>query len=350
MYILIAIIAFGVMIFVHELGHFLAAKASNVTVTEFSIGMGPLLWKKERGETQYSLRALPLGGYCAMEGEDGESDDPRAFSRQRPWKRLVILCAGAAMNFLLGLLFVIAVYAPSYGFASPVISDFYENCPYEGTLQVGDEIRRVNGERVYSSDNFAEYAARDTDGRLDLVVRRGARRLHLDDYLMVPVEYETERGREVKYGLYFEIAENTPLVTLKYSFYSCLDFVRMVKEGLVQLISGQTAVTEMTGVVGMVDIINETGQNAASVGEGLENILFLLALISVNLAVMNMLPVPGLDGGHILTLLLSLLYETIAGKKPDPRIENHIHTAGLFLLLALMVLIFFNDIVRIAVR
>lgn len=168
---------------------------------------------------------------------------------------------------------------------------------------------------------------------------------------MVPVPYENEAGEtELKYGIYFGVEEATPWTTLKYSFYNCLDFVRMVRKGLVQLFTGKAGVTDMTGVVGIVDIINETGQSAPTVAEGLENVIYLVAFIAVNLSVMNMLPIPALDGGHILTMLISTVYEKISGKKPDPRIEGYFHYAGLILLLVLMAVIFYNDVMRIVRR
>ncbi len=351
MYILVAVLAFGILIFVHELGHFLVAKACGVKVTEFAIGMGPRLLKKQGKETVYSLRALPVGGFCAMEGEDDVSEDPRAFGNQSTLRRILILIAGSAMNFLFGFLLLVILYAPANGFSSPVIVDFQAGCPYEGTLQRGDEIYRLNGERIYFTSNFSEFAAMDADGDLDLEVIREGKHVRISGYHMVPVEYTGENGQvEKKYGLYFEIEPATAGATLKYSFYNCLDFVRMVRRGLVQLFTGKAAVTDMTGVVGIVDIINETGQSAPTVTQGLENVTYLVAFIAVNLSVMNMLPIPALDGGHILTLLLSRLYELIRGKKPDPRIEGIIHYVGLILLLGLMALVFYNDIVRILRR
>ena len=350
MYIVLAILAFGILIFVHELGHFLVAKACGVKVTEFSMGMGPQLLHKQRGETVYSLRAFPIGGFCAMEGEEEASDDPRAFNNQSVWRRLLILVAGAAMNFLLGLVLVTVLYAGAGGFNSPVIAGFADGCPYEGTLQSGDEIRRVNGERIFFTGNFIQYASADEDGDLDLVILRGGKRIELDNYHMVPVDYEVNGQTVKKYGVNFAIDAPTAGNVLKYSFYNCMDFVRMVRTGLVQLFTGQASMSDMTGVVGMVDIINETGQSAQSTSEGIANVVFLVAFIAVNLAVMNLLPLPALDGGHILTLLLSSLFEKITGKKPDPRIEGYIHYIGLLLLLGLMVLLMYNDIVRIIRR
>ena len=351
MYIILAILAFGILIFVHELGHFLVAKACGVRVTEFAMGMGPRLLHKQGKETVYSLRALPIGGFCAMEGEDGPSEDPRAFSNQSAWRRLLILVAGSAMNFLLGLLLICLLYAGSQGLSSPVIRDFFPGCPYEGTLQVGDEIRSVNGHRIYFTANFSEYASADADGDLDLVIRRGGQRIRLNGYHMVPVEYQNEDGTvDLKYGLYFGIEEANVFSTLKYAFYTCLDFVRMVWQGLVMLFSGQAAMSDMTGVVGIVDIINDTGQSAPTVSQGIQNIIYLVAFIAVNLAVMNMLPIPALDGGHVLTLLVSQAIWKITGKKPDPRIEGYIHYVGLILLLGLMAVVLYFDIARIVSR
>ncbi len=351
MYIVLAILAFGVLIFVHELGHFLAAKACGVKVLEFAIGMGPRLLHKQGKETEYSLRAFPVGGFCAMEGEDGGSEDPRAFSNQSVIRRLVILAAGSGMNFLLGFVLIVFLYAGAAGFTTPVIQGFFPDCPYEGTLQTGDEIRSVNGHRIYFTYNFSEYAGEDGDGYLDLVLRRDGKTVRLDDYYMVPVEYTDENGAvTLKYGLYFGSVDATPGRVLRSSWYTCMDFVRMVWKGLVQLFTGKASMSDMSGVVGIVDIINETGQSAPTVSEGLGDIAYLVAFIAVNLAVVNMLPIPALDGGHVLTLLVSALIEKIIGRRPDPRIEGYIHAVGLALLLALMVLVLYNDVSRIIVR
>lgn len=351
MYILFAILAFGLLIFVHELGHYMAAKACGVKVIEFAIGMGPRLLHRQGKETVYSLRALPIGGFCAMEGEEEASDDPRAFTNQSVWRRLIILMAGSAMNFLTGFLLICLIYSSAQGFASNKIESFFPECPYEGALQAGDEILSINGHRIYFTANFSEYASQDGDGDLDLRIRRDGKTFSLKGFHMVPVEYPTQDGgTELKYGLYFATEEAGFFSVVKYSFYNCLDFVRMVWQGLVQLFTGKAAVTDMAGVVGIVDIINETGQTARTITEGLENIIYLIAFIAVNLSVMNMLPIPALDGGHILTLLVSAVIEKITGKKPDPRIEAYIHGVGMVLLLALMAFILYNDVARIIQR
>ena len=351
MYIILAILAYGILIIVHELGHFLAAKACGVKVKEFSVGLGPQLWHRQSGETVYSLRLLPLGGFCAMEGEEEESDDPRAFTRQSGWKRFLILFAGGAMNFLLGLLLICCFYSDAAGYSSPVIGGFQEGCPYEGDLLPGDTVLRVNGSRIYFAANFQEEAARDPDGDLDLVIRRDGRRLRLDGYHLTPLDYTMEDGSvRTLYGISFRVERATLFSTIKYSWRTSLGFVRMAREGLEYLFSGQASVSDVTGVVGLVDIINETGQSADTTSEGVREVVFLIAFIAVNLFFMNLLPIPGLDGGHILTLILTGIIEAVTGKKLDPRYEGFIHYIGLILLFGLMIVVFFNDIVRIIKR
>ena len=151
MYILLAILIFGFLIFIHELGHFICAKLSGVQVNEFALCMGPALWQRTRGETTYSLRLIPIGGYCAMEGEDEESDNPRAFTRAKWWKKLIILVAGSAMNFLTGMVLVLILLSSAEGYVEPVIADFYEGAAIasEDGLQTGDEFYRIDGERVW---------------------------------------------------------------------------------------------------------------------------------------------------------------------------------------------------------
>ena len=163
-YVILAIFLFGVLVGIHELGHFLVAKACNVRVEEFSLGMGPAIFKKQRGETLYSLRCVPFGGYCAMVGEDESSDDPRAFTSQAPWKRVLILVAGSFMNFVLGLVIVIILYSGAYAFRSTELVDFREDCPYTGenALQVGDRFYKIDGKRIYQYYNVTEFLPRVT--------------------------------------------------------------------------------------------------------------------------------------------------------------------------------------------
>ena len=185
MYIVLAIIAFGVLIAVHEGGHFLAARLFDVKVNEFALGMGPRILKKQGKETLYSLRALPLGGFCAMEGEDAETGDPRAFTAKPPWQRAIILCAGAAMNYLIGLILIFCI-APNTNFSEPVISKFMDGCPYESAeaLQVGDRIVRIDGRRIFFSDNVSTYMSRTGSDVHTIVLRRNGQRVVLKNIEM----------------------------------------------------------------------------------------------------------------------------------------------------------------------
>lgn len=347
MYIIIAIIIFGVLITTHELGHFMAAKACGVRVLEFAIGMGPAYLKKQGKETLYSLRLFPIGGFCSMEGEDAKSDDPRAFGNQPVWKRLVILSAGAAMNFLLGFILIFAVFSQSQGFRAPEITGFFEGCPYEGDLQVGDRFYKINGERIFVSSDVGEYLAYGTDGTSDIVVIRDGAKVRLDDYPITPVEYEQDGETVEMYGFNFHTLETGFFAQLKYSWYGARDFVRMVRQGLVSLISGVVGVKELSGVVGIVDMINDVGKVSESTLIAFNNIAYLSALIAINLAVMNLLPLPALDGGRILFMAITWVIEKATRRKVNPKYEGYIHATGLVLLMGLMVFVLFNDVVRI---
>ena len=346
LYVLLAILLFGVLIAVHELGHFMAAKACGVKVEEFAVGMGPAVWKKTKGETQYSLRLVPIGGFCAMAGEDEESPDPRAFTNQAPWKRIIILVAGAFMNFVLGLVIVILLYAGASAFRAPVLVSFMDDCPYESEtgLQVGDKFYSIDGHRIYLQYNVSDFLSRG-DGTYDLVLIRDGQKVRLNDFRLVPVEYE---GYDTKmYGFYFGYEEATPGTKLTYAWNTTMEFSRMVWMGLSQLISGQVGVNDLSGPVGIVDLMAETGEQAESTADALYSILYLGAFIAVNLALMNLLPIPALDGGRVFLLLVTWLIETVTHRKLNPKYEGYIHGAGMMLLLGLMAFVMFNDIVKI---
>ncbi len=350
MYIIIAIIIFGILIATHELGHFLAAKACGVKVTEYAIGMGPAIFKKQGKETLYSLRILPLGGYCAMEGEDADSSDPRAFGNQAVWKRFIILVAGAGMNFIFGFLLILLVFSQQDSFMTPTITGFMDGCPYVGEYGFleGDEFYKINGERIYFSSDVSTYLQRGGKDTADIVLIRDGEKVYLDDYPITLVEYPTEDGgTELKYGLYFGVKETGALARLKYSWYCALDFVRIVRLSLVDLITGVVGINDMSGVVGIVGVMNDVGKSSPTFYDAMMNIAYLTALIAINLAVMNLLPIPALDGGRVLFLIITFVIEKITRRRLDPKYEGYINAVGLFLLLALMVFVMFNDIVKI---
>lgn len=347
-YVLLAILLFGVLIAVHEFGHFITAKLCGVMVEEFAIGMGPAIFKKQKGETLYSLRCIPIGGYCAMLGEDEASEDPRSFTSQKKWKRAIILVAGSVMNFLLGFILVLFIYSGASGFYAPIITDFMEGCPYEAeeAFQVGDRIWSIDGKRIYQNGDISEFLARSESH--DIVIKREGKKLTLEDFTLVPIEYE---GQEKKmYGFYFGVEEATLKTTLVHSWNATMEFGRWVWMGLEQLVGGQVSVEDMAGPVGIVDLMAETGSNAASTADALMDILYLGAFIAVNLAIMNMLPIPALDGGRVFFLVVTWLIESLTRKKLNPKYEGYVHAAGMVLLLGLMAFIMFNDIVRIVMK
>lgn len=347
-YIFIAILLFGFLILVHEFGHFITAKLSGVQVNEFALFMGPAIWKKQKGETLYALRCIPIGGYCAMEGEDGDSENPRAFSQAKVWKRFIILAAGSFMNFLAGFLMMLLIV--SFTGAFPVIpgkqiDSIEEGRPFASQLQAGDEFYRINGERVYTRDNIAFLLDRDADGIHDITVIRDGKKLHLENVEMKR-DFVDANGNEL-YGFATQIREKTLGSTLSYTWSCTVDFVRMVRLGLQDLFTGRESVKEASGPVGIVNAVVDMGMQSETVGIGLVNVLYLFAFIAVNLAVMNILPIPALDGGRIVCLLITAAVEKIIGRKLDPKYEGYLHGIFMILLLALIALISFKDVLQL---
>ena len=349
LYIALAILLFGVLVGVHELGHFAAAKACGVRVEEFALGMGPAILQKQKGETVYSLRCIPFGGFCAMAGEDEASDDPRAFMNQAAWKRIIILVAGAAMNFLLGLLIVIILYSNAYAFRSAEITGFMDGCPYESSegLHVGDRFYKIDGQRIYQYYDVSDFL-KQGDGTYDLVVIRDGKKVKLEDFALTPLDYLGQT--QTMYGFYFGYDEATLGVKLENSWNTTMEFGRWVWLGLKELVRGDVGMKDMAGPVGIVDMMAETGEQAESTADALYSIFYFTAFIAVNLAIMNMLPIPALDGGRVFLLIVTWIIETISKKKLNPKYEGYIHAAGMVLLLGLMAVIMFNDIIRIVTR
>lgn len=350
-YILIGILVFGVLIASHEFGHFITAKACGVRVNEFSVGMGPAIWKKQKGETLYALRWIPIGGYCAMAGEDSSSEDPRAFTNQAPWKRVIILCAGAAMNFLLGLLVIFLIYLSAWGFTVPVISGFMEGCPYESEegLHAGDQVWSIDGHRIYNTDDLRTFLNRGGE-TYDIVVIRDGSKVKLEDFYMVKQVYDDPEVKYFGFNLDNAVEKATFGKRIQHTWDTAMQFSRMVWMGLGDLIHGEVEAKDLGGPVAIVDIMAETGKQSESFGEAMQNILLFAAMIAVNLAIVNLLPIPALDGGRIFLLLVTCIIEAITKKKLDPKYEGYIHLVGMVLLLGLMAFVFYNDIVRIVTR
>ncbi len=350
-YIILAILVFGILIFVHELGHFLAAKWLGVQVNEFAICMGPAIFQKKIGETTYSLRCIPIGGYCAMEGEDEDSQNPRAFTSVAKWRRVIILAAGSFMNLVIGLLFLVIFFSQVVSYTSPTIAGFYEGCPYESQdgLQPGDTFYKIDGERVYIYQDIGTLLSRNQTGVYDLVIRRDGKLVELPNFKLEKQSYEVEGQTVELYGFLFQAEDATFSRTLQQAWLNGIDFVRLVRLGLEDLFTGNAGIQDMSGPVGIVNLISETGKSSQSIKLGILNVLYICSFLAINLAVMNMLPLPALDGGRIFCLLLTAGIEAILGRRLNPKYEGYAHGIGMVLLMGLMIFVTFQDIFRIAV-
>lgn len=354
LYILLVVLLFGILIAIHEFGHFFTAKLLGVKVNEFAIGMGPALWSKQKGETLYALRAFPVGGYCAMEGEDEDTGDPRAFARQPGWKKIIILCAGSFMNFLLGLIIMVVLCLGMTEANVPVITGFMDGFALEGTdgLMVGDRILSVDGHGVWLYADALTYLDRNNgvDG-MDLVVERDGKKVVLDDFPLTRSIETVENGKTVKkFGLTFGQTEKLSVPgRFRYGFLQSVDFVRIVWMSLGDLVTGRVAVSEISGVIGVVDVVSEVGTQSDTVALGIYNVFYFMALIAVNLAVMNMLPIPALDGGRIFFVLLNGVIYLVSRRRIPEKYEGYVHAGAFVLLLALLAVIALHDVWNIFV-
>ena len=347
MSVLFAILLFSILIFVHELGHFAAAKLSGVQVNEFAMFMGPALWKKQIGETLYAIRLIPIGGYCAMEGEDEDTDNPRSFQKAAWWKRLIILLAGAAMNFLMGVVLMFLLYMPVQTIVDPVIASFEEFATINGEqgLQVGDRILKLDGEKIYVQSDFSLILSLNPGEYHDLVVLRDGKKVELSDFRMEKHEVTREDGtKQLLFGMNFTLQELTFAGKVRYAWYQCLDTVRMVRLSLQMLLSGQAGLSDVSGPVGIVQQMSTVAESSPTALDALLNMLYFGAFIAINLAVMNLLPIPALDGGRVVGLLITAAVESVTHKKINPKYEGYLHGVGMVFLLALMAVVMFKDI------
>ena len=348
MTIIFAILIFSFLIFIHEFGHFICAKLSGVQVNEFAIFMGPAIWKKQIGETLYSIRCIPIGGYCAMEGEDNDTENPRSFQKAAWWKRLIVLVAGAFMNFVAGLLILAIVYAPVKNLVVPVIHSFEDFSTVDGEqgLQEGDRLVEMDGEKIYLQSDFALLLSVNPGDYHDIVVERNGELVELNDFHLEKHEVTLEDGSVVQmFGIQFSVVEASLANKLEYIWNTAIDWVRTVRLSLQMLLTGKAGLSDMSGPVGIVQQMGQAADSAESTSDAIMNLLYFGAFIAINLAVMNLLPLPALDGGRVVALLLTTAVETVLRRKINPKYEGYIHAAGMFLLLALMAIVMFKDII-----
>lgn len=330
MTIIYAIIIFCLLIFVHELGHFIVAKACGVKVNEFAIGMGPAIFKKQKGETLYAVRLFPIGGFCAMEGEDEDSEDDRAFNNKPAWQRALVLAAGSFMNLLTAVVLMIVI-AFVVGQATTTVSEVLDDSPaYRAGMMSGDRIVEVDGTAVDEWNDVITCIGESSRDTADIVVERdGAQQT-----LTAALEYDKESGRN-KIGITPEM-KHSVAGSVGSGMKNTWNMTVMMYKVIKQLFTGDVSVSELSGPVGIVYAVNQSAK------AGVIYVVYLASLLSLNLAIMNMLPFPALDGGRLLFLLI----RKITGKRITDALEGKIHFIGIILLMVLMVYVTWNDIVK----
>ncbi len=345
---LAAVFIFGFLVTIHEFGHFLAAQLCGVRVNEFSVGMGPCLWHRETDETQYSIRLLPIGGFCALEGQDEDSGDRRSFTCQSFWKKFVILSAGSFMNLLAGMIIIAMLFAGASGFYVDQISGFSEGFPLEGEsgLMVGDVFYKVDGWRTYLRGDAAMLLSFNDGQGVDIEVIRNGKKIVLEDLPLYRGTYDGQSGR---FGLLIgEMQIPTSFLTkLRFIGYQTLDFIQQMWFSLVQLVRGTMGVQELSGPVGIVSIITEVGTASESAVSAARNIAYFAALIAINLAVMNMLPIPALDGGRIFFLLVDAAALLLFRRKVPEKWQAAVNAVCFMLLMGMMVLVTLHDVTKL---
>ena len=348
----IGLIVFGFIIFFHELGHFLVAKKNGIGVIEFAVGMGPVLFSFNRNDTKYSLRLIPMGGFCMMLGEEEDVDDEHSFSRKTVWQRLAVVLAGPIFNFILAFILSLVLIGIC-GYDKPVVEEFADGSPaMEAGVMKGDVIIGYNGSRIYNYREILVYNQLNQSGAdITLLVDRNG---ETKEFTFTPVLNE-ETGSYLM-GIRGGSRERKDAWNvIKYSVLEMRYQVKTVYLSLKYLITGRLGIQNVSGPVGIVSMINDTINDAKeSAGDNTSlavinvilNMINFSILISANLGVMNLLPIPALDGGRALMLLV----EGIFKKRLSMQKEALINTIGFMLLIGLMVVVLFQDILKIAVK
>lgn len=340
--ILIAILFFGLIIFVHELGHFITAKLSKVRVNEFALGMGPTILKHQGKETTYALRLFPIGGFVSMEGEDEDSNAEGAFNQKPIWKRAIILAAGAMMNLLLGFVILCIYLSMQPMLTTTTVNRFYENATSMQTgLQEGDEIVSINGMTVLTTYDISIGMMRDSDGVMDFVVKRNGENVNLSNVTFSTKEIE---GHTVTiHDFLVKPMPKNFFTVVSEAAKNSLSIARLVWLSLYDIITGQYGFSELSGPVGTVAIVGESAAGGFKSWDGLMDMLMLMAFITINVGVFNLLPIPAMDGGRLFFLLIEL----IRNKPLNRKYESMVNAAGLILLLGFMALVTCSDIFKL---
>jgi len=336
--IVLAILVFSLIVFIHELGHFLLAKANKIRVDEFSIGMGPRIFSFQKGETRYSLKLLPLGGSCMMGEDDVEDVGEGSFNSKSVWARISVIVAGPLFNFILALIFAIIIVGYT-GYDKPVISGVLDGFPAaEAGMKAGDEIVRINGKRVHVWREITYHNMFHQGETVELVYERDG-----EKHEVTITPKKDEDGNYLLGVTSPSKYEKANFFTaIQYGAYEVKFWINTTLESLKMLVTGKVGVDQLSGPVGIVTVVDDTYQQTKSYGALIVfmQMLNIGILLSANLGVMNLLPLPALDGGRLVFLVI----EAIRGKRVSPEKEGWVHGIGLILLLILMAFVMFNDI------
>lgn len=340
MKLVLALLIFSVLVIIHELGHFLLAKYNGITVTEFSVGMGPRLLSREWGNTRYSIKILPFGGSCMMVGEEEESHEEGSFGSKSVWARISVVAAGPIFNFLLAFVLSVIIVA-NIGYDDTVVDVTPGYPAAEAGMQDGDEIVRMGGSRTYVYREISLFNSLYQGQSTEVTYRRDGEE---HTVLLIPVRDENGFYR---YG--FEKTNirtrGNALQVMGYGAAELRYWLKATVESLSMLFRGKVGLDDMSGPVGIVDTIGETYEEARADGWYYVtlNMILLSILLSVNLGVMNLLPIPALDGGRLVFLVI----EAVRGKAISQEKESMVHFVGFILLMGLMVVVLLNDLRRI---
>lgn len=332
--IIIAVLFFQLIIVIHEGGHFVAARLMKIKVNEFSIGMGPKLIQFTKGETKYTLRLVLFGGYCAMEGEDSDSDDENAFANKRVIQRIFVVVAGAFMNLVLGLVIISIMVSTQSLIGTTTVAKFEDNALSSQALEVGDKIKSIDGMRVYTSTDVTTGLSRSADNTVEFVVERNGEAKTLD------VEFEMseyEGHQYINMDFFVLGVEKTFSSVIKESLAQFVSYCRMIFLSLHDLIVGRYGMSDISGPVGTVSIVS------TAVKTSLPTVLRIMALLTVNVGLFNLFPFPALDGWR----LFVLAFEGIFKRKLPSKFEWLINSIGLALLIGLMCVVTFSDITKL---
>ncbi len=331
----LAILCFVFLIIAHEFGHFIAARIMGVKVNEFSVGFGPTLFKIKGKKTDFFVKAIPLGGYCAMEGEDEDSAHPDAFCNKKPWQRLIIVVMGATFNLLLGVIIVAIMLAPGNAFVTNEISSFDKNAVSSQSLQKGDIIVEIGGRPVNTPTEIAYTFTNVKGNTLNLTVIRDGKTTELkevkfktfsqDGYNMITADFSLKAVKK-NFGNYITT-----------TFKTAFSYVKIVWWSLVDLITGRYGISAMSGPVGATAVLGSVAR------QNILNLLPICALLTVNLGIFNLLPIPALDGGRALFILCEIIFRRPILKKQEP----FIHTVGFILLFVFLIVISGKDIIQL---